>query len=470
MNKIIQVYRITLISLSIVLFIVILWQYFAISGTWEVRYNFSSEPNLITELNPLGRVTERQENLKTGDTFQIMSGEPVYFNVSAPRSFDNAKVSLTYTNPSQKIIELGLRKSADWIFDLKPLENKFIDDSNWYRLTQDNLIFLQKQKDYSSVDDFLANLPKDKKIAFYNYVPRYNYSMDNYLASDQTLEIKQSLRGRQEFYTYLAKDENMDFSFSWDDSNKDTADTLMIKVYKSDTQIYDDGSNQPENKNIFLTDLGGGLYKIILEASDDVVFSQIKTRQQYLVLKNKIYLAGSGSADVYTNSDTLLFYTNNFNALQNIQIAGQEFNLNKIEEFLKWKDTNSELGDFKKIAVNNADLLMQGYGYFSFTPNSFFDPDYNFDTINSDTNIELYDYLLAGDYSSPIQEPRWKIASQEFDLTGVPGDRKDLQFTLSAPGLAEIKENIAVKEIKVVFQRPPLSLKNIWNKLIAKIK
>ena len=470
MNKIVRVYKIILILLSIGVSGAILWQYFAISGAWEVSYDFSHEPDLITELNPLGRVSERQENMKTGDTFQIISGEPVYFTVSAPRSFDSAEVTLTYNNPSQKIIELGLRKSADWIFDLKPLENKFIDDTNWYRLAKDDLILLQKQKDYTSIDDFTANLPKDKKIAFYNYIPRYNFSLDNYIANDQTLEINQSLRGRQEFYTYLGKNEDMDFSFSWDDGNKDTADSVMVKVYKVDTEIFDDGSKQPEDKKVFLTDLGGGLYKIILEATDDAVFSQIKTQQQYLVLKNKIYLASTNTADIYTNSDIILFYANNLNSIQDVDINNQAFGINKIETFLKWKDADNELGNIKKIQIKNADLLMQGYGYFSFTPESFFDPDYNFDNINTDTNIELYDYLLASNYNTPVQQSRWKTATQEFDLTGVPGDRKELEFTISAPGISEIKDNITIKEINVKFKREPLTLKNIWHKFIARIK
>jgi hypothetical protein len=470
MKKIVFYWSIALILIAVSFFGFILYRYFAVNGELNLTYDFSKEPTLISEITPLGRVTNRLNDVSSGDTYQIMSGEPTYFTITAPRSFDSAEVSITYSNPSQKIVELGLRKSADWIFELKPLENKFIDDSSWSRLTKDSLILLQKQEDYASVDDFTANLPKDKNVAFYNYTPRYNFALDNYIPSGKILEINQAVRGRQEFYTYLGANEDLDFSFVWLDSNLNTADSLMIKVLKGDTEIFSDGSITPEEKNIYLTDLSGGLYKIILDATDDAVFSQIKTQQQYLVLKNKIYLATAEAENIFTNSDTLLFYTNSFASLQNIKIGEQKFSLDNIEKFAKWKDTNSELNDLKEVSFSNADILMQGAGYFSFTQDSFFDPDYNFTTLNSDIDISQYDYILAADYNKPVKLPHWKTATQQFNLTGVPGDRKTLEFTISAPGLADVKENITIKEISIKLKREPLTLSNLWEKITARLK
>ena len=158
MNKWIKIWYGVLVAVFLLGTLFLLNNYFVPRGHLELSYDFSRDPTLISEITPRGRASDRMLNLKTKETVQRISGEPTYFTVTAPRSFDTAKVSFTYRNPEQNILELGLQKSEAWNFELKPLENKLIDNFEWDRLEKDNLILLQKQKQFNSIDNFLQNL------------------------------------------------------------------------------------------------------------------------------------------------------------------------------------------------------------------------------------------------------------------------------------------------------------------------
>jgi len=107
MAKFVKVFKILLLAAFLCLFLFLLNKYFSFSGNLELRYNFCNQPTVISALEPIGRAQEREQNLKTGDCYQTISGEPTYFTVTVPRSFDTAAVTLTYKNPAQKIVELG---------------------------------------------------------------------------------------------------------------------------------------------------------------------------------------------------------------------------------------------------------------------------------------------------------------------------------------------------------------------------
>lgn len=164
-----KIWKIGWHSFFIIIFLFLLNKYLVPAGKLRISYDFSNKPQMISELSPLGRVTPREKNLETGEVFQRMKGEPVYFTVKVPRSFDQAEVTIFYQNPSQKILELGLQKSTEWYFELKPIENKFIDESLWPRLEEKNIILLQKEKKFNTIDEFLQNFSNEQGVVTYRY-------------------------------------------------------------------------------------------------------------------------------------------------------------------------------------------------------------------------------------------------------------------------------------------------------------
>ncbi|MFH0818670.1 MAG: hypothetical protein V1898_01615 [Patescibacteria group bacterium] len=492
-EKITKIWSIFLFVAIVALFLFLLNNYFVFNGKLTISYDFCSPATLITEFTPTGRALAIEKNLKTGECYQRIVGEPVYFTSYVPRSFDTAEVAINYQNPSQSILELGVQKSIDWNFELKPLENKFIDNSTWDRINTDNIIFLQKQKKYNSYQEFLDNVPTDKKIATYNYSLPYKFVIDDYEPSDKQLEINTALRGRHEFYTYLGKGEDLDFTFYWQDINWAlSADNFIVRIYKDDTEIQTevepgDGNTDisgtaslVKEKQIKLTNLSGGLFRIVVDVSNDVFIRKIITKQHLLVVKNRIFLADSEAhknsisdltldpTTLYTNSDILLARTDHSESLQSISINNDKLELIRTGEDFKWSDDNN-LGSIKIINAVLNDVYIQGFGYYSFTPESFFDPDYGIDILRTDMNMDNYDYLIAKDYSAPTAVRSWNAATQSFVLDTVPGDRKTLNFILSAPGITDINSQIIVKNIEIKFKKDPLNLKNLWPRLKFKL-
>jgi hypothetical protein len=476
MGEFIKYYKFFIIAVIIGLFLFIFYGYFAISGHLSITYNVCDKPTLISLLTPSGRVLDAEKNQKTGDCYQRLTGEPIYFSASVPRSFNEAEVTLTYKNPEQNIIELGLEKTIAENYELQPMENKFIDDSLWDKLTSDNYILLQKNNNYKSVEDFTSNIPLNAKIATYHYSPEYNFKIDNYQPSNSILEINKALRGKHVFYTYL-KNEDLDFAFAYQDLNWSfPQENFIVRVYKDETElttVFEPSTDTNEHeKRVQLTGLGGGLYKIVLDISDDIIIKKITTKQHLLVAKDKLFLVDNEAygletkpSTVYSNSDEFLFKTDHESGLQDVNIAGEDLSVNKLGGYILHRLEEYNVGSFKEISIPKNDLLIQGYGYFSFNKEDFFDPDYGIDVFRSEMDIEQYDYIIADNYISPDTQAGWKTATAKYNLDGVLGDRKNLNFAISAPGLADTKDDILIKDINITLKRDPITFKYLWNKI-----
>ncbi len=67
----------------------------------------------------------------SGESFQKVYDDPVYFRVRAPRSFDRATVTVRFKkDENQKFALGGLVSWEDYKFDLQPLDNIF-KDGDW---------------------------------------------------------------------------------------------------------------------------------------------------------------------------------------------------------------------------------------------------------------------------------------------------------------------------------------------------
>lgn len=472
MDKIIKIYKYFLIVVFCGIFFAICWQYFSLRGSFSLQYDFCGKPRLISEFYPSGRSEDREKNMKTGECYQRLSNEPVYFDATVPRSFNEVEVKLEYKNPSQNIIEVGILKSEAGIADLKPFENKFIDSSTWEKLAKDNLLLFQKEKKYNSIDEFINNLPLDKKIATYNYQPKYNFIIPDYQPSSQYREFNQTLRGKHEFYTYL-ENEDLDFIFQWQNINN-SEEKFVVKVYHDNSELNTFFSSSAtldtnQEKQVNLTDLSGGLYKIVIDVSENVLITKISTKQHLLVVKDKIILHPKGQINnIFTNSDELIFRTEEESGLQNVKIDNDQLKINKISSYFNWQNNNQSIGSFKDIQMEKNNLLIQGFGYFAMTAESFFDPDNQIDKLRNNSDIEQYDYLIAAGYTSPIIEADWKKQTVKLDLSGVIGDRKNLVFLLSSPNLANSRDDILIKKIELNLSRQPMTIADILKKFLNK--
>lgn len=447
-----------------------LFFYYAPLGKINLSYNFSDKPTFISALEPAGRVWGREVNLKTNETYQRINGDPVYFTALAPRSFDKAKVTLEYLNPEQSIVELGVEKNAENNFEIKPLENKFINDSDWAYLNEDNNILLQKEKQFDSVGDFLAGIPQDKKIATYHYDLKPEVKIENYTPSNtiQTLDTK--LIGTHEFNAYV-EDEDLYVEFNFSDLNlKPDDDSIILKVSKGGNEVIsekiEDEDIQDFSKLIELSSLGTGLVKINIITSNDIQINNIKTKQQKFVAKTKVYPAEQENVLLYSDSSDLNFRAWTTSGLQEITVGAYEIAVNKVLKLFTWRETeNDKHRQLKELILPKGGLEIIGDGYFAFQENIFFDPYQNIERLQNYSDMDNFDYVISSDYEIPVVKDNLVEATQEFNLDGVMGDRKELNFVISTPGMDEVNNDILLYKINIELTRDP-----IWKRLFNKLK
>jgi hypothetical protein len=448
------------------------------SGKISYSYNFENSSYFIKKLTPAERV-KLPENGK-----QAIIGSPSYFFLRTPRKFDKAVLTLMYRDASpeagEPIIEAGVLLDKNlWRYDLKPIENKIIDQLSlvWNKTEKNGITFLQREKKYETIEDFLNNLPNPKEIALYNYNFNFEYLLPDYKPAGEETEINNSLRGDYQFYAYL-KNEDLDFTFFLDDLNKNKGgDPVDLNLYYKnklidsrrldDDGITSDSGEKSARGELKLKNSGlpEGIYKIEVKAGNDIVTIKIKTKQNKISFINKIWLADGGKKDfsIFTDLKNLSAETINPAKLQKIKIGNRELIVNRT-----YSQFNADISSStSEIKLEKDDVMLAGDGVFAFSEGSLINPDIKKVNDNFDANKGNVNYILAR-YVSPREENGWKIAEAEFDLTGTYREDGAYSFIISIPGLNaedEIGDGVLLDEIRVNLEG-----KSLFKKLRELIK
>ena len=462
-----KIFTIFILLIYIVILIWFLFFYFAPTGKINLSYDYSDKPNFISVFDPAGRAWGRELNIKSGEYYQRIMADPVYFHVEVPRSFDKALVTMEYRNPEQNIVELGINKAGEGNYEIKPIENKLIDDTLWEKLEQDNLILLKKKKKYNSIQDFLEQYPSNpsQKIATYHYSLKPKVSIPNYIPQNYSKNINTNLVGTHELLVYVEEEDiNLDLDFINTKPSDDNP--ISIKVKKDEVELLSEGIYDL-NHSINLTNLSNGVYQIYIISSDDVILKNINTNLQKIITKSKIYPDQSDNqVKVFTNSIDLNFRTWITSGLQELYVNNDKVSINKVQRLINWREqTDEEYNNPKQISIPKGNVEIIGDGYFALDEDMYFNPYPNIDRLFYYTDIEDYDFLIGSNYQTPEKKINKIITTTEFDLYGIAGDRKNLDFVLSVPGIDDVNEDILVYKINIELTR-----ENLWKRLLAKLK
>lgn len=469
-------------------FFVLFWlgvQYFSLFGELSIEYDFKGESPFISELRPHGRVLDREKNLRTGEAYQKIVGEPAYIDVTVPRSFNTVDVIVEYTNLDQPFVEFGLVKNTEpWTVQLLPFEGKVIDEALgiWERIEDNNgLVLLQQEKQFDSIQSFIAGFPTDQGIGTYGYDLLTEFYDEAYAPQDGTLVVDRLLRGPHHFLAY-AKEETVHVEFDFKDINYEfNDDPVAVEVYHQDSLILEE-TVQSDNISIAsgaLSDLGTliidipnaeeGLYQFKVNVNNDIVISQIRSEQHQFIVNKNLFIINNEEysktfADINTEPTTLYFKGDSLSAksdhplgIQAIQIAEDTVNIDTVHRPFDWSNIVAEAEQHVlplTLPLNDVNLIAKGF--YSFTEESFFDPDYLVQTIDAETKIDDLDFILYNGYIPPVEERRFNTQYVHFDLDGVAGDRKFLTFIVSAPGIDRNAYSMAFDRIQFDFHREPL--------------
>jgi len=473
------------LGLTLLLFLWIFNKYFSPLGKLTVVYDFKDDSEYISHLEPWQRLLPPEE--LNGDWVQSIKDDLVYFDVKSPRWFQKANVEITFQNQDQPIIEIGARVKGNekGYFD-KSLQNKLIDNLTWSKITEGEVSLYQKEEKYDSINDFLINFPDNEIIGEYFYRLPEKKIIPGYEKNNQKTVISSSLRGQFTIYTYL-KDENLDFTFTKIDLNRyQGPDTVKVEVYeqKSGKNIHtldipDDGVegitgllSQEQNLSFSLENLEEGVYRIELKGNQDFLISQISMAEHLIIFSRNIFLAdneeyfkdvipGSKPTIIFTDASKIIMKTSHPSSLQKITAGNQKLNIQEIN-----KNYAVHLSGLSKLSVPKNDLLLESDGFFSFSEEQYFNPNpSNIVAIRNDTDMESLDYVICR-YDPSQSQKEWYRKENVFELVNLYQNKEGkYRFRLVAPGLGESGETISLSEIKVTFEKPPITIYNFFPKL-----
>ncbi|MBU0613465.1 hypothetical protein KKB10_05655 [Patescibacteria group bacterium] len=478
------------IGLSLWLFISIFNHYFIPLGKLEVTYDFSDDSEYISHLEPWQRLLPPEE--VNGDWFQAMKDDLVYFDVKIPRWFQAVAAEITFKNSSIPIFELGAKADKAGNYISAPLQNKLIDELDWVKTDDEGIGLLQKYEKYADIQSFISSPPQNKMIGEYYYHLNPKKLFPNYIKSNRETIIDRKLRGSHTIYTYI-KDEEFNLSIYKFDLNRYAGmDGLEVEVFKQENgeKVYsgklpDDGDDEitgsfqsEQNISIMIPNLAEGVYRIELIGNSDTVISKIVTKQHLLVFSRNLFpidndeyfkelASGSKQTDLFTNSSIITFKTSHPTGIQNVLADNQILEVKELNKDFKFLNNKGTI----KLKVPNNDLSISFNGFMAFEENQYFNPlPDNIVGITSDTDINTLDYIIYN-YSQPKTENEWLVSSASFDISRLYKNNDDnIRFRLSAPKLNEVGDVINISKIKITYEKPPVTLKDLPGKIVNHIK
>lgn len=454
--------------------VVTLLLYLAIVPFGKITYlnKFEQEGEFIGKLAPKVRLEESAFP-------HVIIGDPVYFTLRTSRRFDQANLHLKYRNKnadnlSNPIIEAGaLVDKTVWRYDMRPVENKIIDSIGlvWDKMTDGDLVLLQKEKKFSSILDFQNALKEAGKIdldkvAVYNYDLKTEYLLNDYKSSTKDLIVDKAMRGAYQFYTYVDKEDlRLAFEFTDLNMNRD-ADSIDVRLYHDkdliekkhlddDGVMNDNGQESTVRKLDFeVANLATGVYKIEVKVNDDIVTQKITTKQNKLAFINGIRLHDTGAKNlaIYTDSKRIQAKTIYPGLLQIIKAGENDLILTETyKQFEADVKKSSSSDKMVKIMLEKDGVFLNGNGVFSFTPSALIDPNVKKIDVNADIKGDGIEYVLA-EYKSPVGEGEWKETTVPINLRGAYREGGKYSFLISIPGLKMddgVDDGIILNEIRV---------------------
>lgn len=465
--------KIIIILVPLFIFIWFLNKYFVSFGKQTIKYDFKKPSPFISDLYPRTRTSdfEKEDSVH----FKKILDDVVYFDLKLPKLYRYAQVKIKFKNPAQPIFNIGAQKDKQ-IFDSHALENKIIDQSKWNKIQERDLILLQKEKEYETIDKFLEEFPPTAKIITYHYDELLKTVNIDYQKSDKILKISHALRGFHTLYTYI-KNETLDFVFSFVKINQSPdTDLFNIKVInnKTDQLVFQDNKLKEKNFHLEIPNLEEGVYKIELDISDDLIIQEIQTKQNKVVFGKKLFLAQSPEyfpninpeeipVTFYSTGKNLYITTFHPQGLQTLKINSRNYHIDEIQKKYGLGKKVLQSEGLSMIHSPKSNLLLESDGFFAFSLENFFYPKPpNIVKLNEVTDIEKFDYIIA-EYNPKLSEKNgWKEAQTKFDLSKLYLENSKIKFMLSAPGLRDHMREIKIAEIKVTLEKEPITLKNFW--------
>jgi hypothetical protein len=290
-----------------------------------------------------------------------------------------------------------------------------------------------------------------------------------------------NLRGSHSLTTYLADNENLQFDFTIQNSNRNEGkENIIFRVYRGSEllktiNLKDNGTGLGDGKPspvrevpVFLEQPGQGTYRIeISTTGDDQFIRSFTTTQKHYQFKNRLYLAGSkeyhvlgrveeAPITVYVKGTSLSARTSHEKALQTVTVNGKKLTVTKTQTPASMNLPNNT--DFFAVTVPIRDIVLETDGVIALSSSAEFSiPTRGVETLHGSSDPSQYDYVLTK-FVNAGREGSWLIASQT--VTG--SFSKNTHFTISSdPPIGTNGKPFRVRELEITIKANPMNFQDV---------
>ena len=375
-------------------------------------------------------------------------------------------------------IKLGVKGGEKQKYVYQTFYQKLLQGCDWEKITEGQDILYQKTKKYNFLSELLDDLPAKDKIAVYKskWPQIIQMSLEGEPRQINPGYIKQTvgLRGSNTFIIGVDKSPFI-FKLSKQDINARVGeDKYLVSLSKNgrlidEKAIFDDGftgkeklKKEPQSVEFKLENTTPGIYEILAEfegEGSDAFITSIETNQPKMVIKNNGYLWNKNPVTLYTNNASVIFKVSSKEYLQTIKLNDNiPLAIKKEGEKYTFDLPKLDPGaSLYKLEIPNPFMSFASTGYFSFSPEQYFDPKmiYGVD-LNSLDSLEQIDYILTS-VPKASQEGDWLVSEIVFEAQDIKVDEdKKIYFSLEMLGLEKDKEELVIDSFEIEVRIPGL--------------
>src|SRR3989337_168822 len=160
-------------------------------------YSSSGTDNTLIGFGPKDRV---QQKTYDNEIIFEQTHDIMYFTTKIPFKVDEATVRLTFNNPNpEQTLYVGFQDKPVWHYDKKLFDVPFLNSLSWDTIGSEPTLY-QRKKNFTSVENFLKDPPKESLIGTYEYDTNIGKTLETKIVgyTPQTKEtiIDTPLRGK----------------------------------------------------------------------------------------------------------------------------------------------------------------------------------------------------------------------------------------------------------------------------------
>lgn len=403
--------------------------------------------------------------------------DPVYASLRLPGVYKQLRLGLVFRPHAQPIVEIGGRQEPISSFAIQPLWSKALSQGWEYVEWKGKKGYVQTGSPASLLDEE----DMDKLLVWHASTTAPEW-MDGE-ERKQTFNV--ALRGAHDLHVVPVKG-RIHFEISLQDMNRGRQKgTVVFSLSKNGELLWSEAMSlagsrdarpsQVYEKIIDLSNQAPGVYKLAINADDDIFIRRISSPLRRWVLGPRLYFADQiGYATsvlpgmAWTNARHLLLETLHKEGKQTVSLGGARVELQSTHTEYRLDRHENERAGAQAVQAPAGDVRMIGDGYFALSPDLLFLPAPRRLTDASDPIAEGVKAILT-----PYQPPRalgdgWYEAFVEYPLEDRPGT---FRLALATPGMSERKGRIDIRAAHLTYTRASLDWRGwffaVWREMAS---